>query len=57
MDPAPEAPAEIVRTPDATHPAVRSCELFGAEREIVILHRGETYRLRITRTDKLILTK
>jgi hemin uptake protein HemP len=57
MDPAPEAPAEIVRTPDATHPAVRSCELFGTEREIVILHRGETYRLRITRTDKLILTK
>jgi hemin uptake protein HemP len=57
MDEAPETAAAIVRTPDATHLAVQSGELFGAEREIVIIHREQTYRLRITRADKLILTK
>jgi len=39
------------------HPIVQSRELFGAEREVVIVHREQAYRLRITRTDKLILTK
>jgi hemin uptake protein HemP len=34
-----------------------SRELFRGEREIVILHGGHEYRLRITRADKLILTK
>jgi hemin uptake protein HemP len=34
-----------------------SRELFGGRREIVILHGGYEYRLRITRADKLILTK
>lgn len=36
---------------------VRSEDLFGAACEIVILHKGEEYRLRITRSGKLILTK
>ena len=31
--------------------------LFADAREIQIRFRGETYRLRITRNDKLILTK
>ena len=31
--------------------------LFGGRKEIVILHDGEEYRLRITRNNKLILTK
>lgn len=31
--------------------------LFRGEREVVIVHRGQEYRLRITKTDKLILTK
>jgi len=31
--------------------------LFQGEREIVIVHRGLEYRLRITRAEKLILTK
>jgi hemin uptake protein HemP len=53
----PESPAEIVRAPETTHHAVRSGELFGTDREIVILHGGQAYRLRITRADKLILTK
>ena len=36
---------------------VTSREIFRGEREIVILHGGHEYRLRITRADKLILTK
>jgi hemin uptake protein HemP len=39
------------------HRVVQSRDLFGTEREIVIVHGEEAYRLRITRTDKLILTK
>ena len=32
-------------------------QLFRGEREIEIVFRGDIYRLRITRNDKLILTK
>jgi hemin uptake protein HemP len=45
---------------DATSgPAVRivSTELFRGRRDIVIVHRGQEYRLHITKADKLILTK
>ncbi len=31
--------------------------LFQGARELLIEHQGETYRLRITRNEKLILTK
>jgi hemin uptake protein HemP len=34
-----------------------SAALFQGRREIVIVHHGQEYRLRITRADKLILTK
>ena len=34
-----------------------TASLFGDKRELVILHNGEAYRLRITRQGKLILTK
>jgi len=37
--------------------AIRSTDLFQGEKELVIRHRGEEYRLRITRNGKLILTK
>lgn len=37
--------------------SISSAELFGDHREIVILHAGELYRLRITGNNKLILTK
>lgn len=57
MDETPEAAAAVVRTPEAAHLAVQSGQLFGTEREIVIIHREQRYRLRITRADKLILTK
>jgi hemin uptake protein HemP len=36
---------------------VESGTLFQQEREVVIVHRGQEYRLRITKSDKLILTK
>jgi len=32
-------------------------ELLGDGREVIILHGGERYRLRVTANDKLILTK
>lgn len=36
---------------------VSSGELFGKQQELVIEHKNEEYRLRITSNDKLILTK
>lgn len=41
----------------ADPPMVRSEDLFSAGRELVILHEGQEYRLRLTRQNKLILTK
>jgi hemin uptake protein HemP len=43
--------------PASRPPVVSSEQLFGAAREVIIKHGEEEYRLRITRTDKLILTK
>jgi len=36
---------------------VTSNELFAGQNEIIILHDGVAYRLRITSNNKLILTK
>ena len=36
---------------------IRSNDLFEKDREIVIEHHGVHYRLRLTRANKLILTK
>jgi len=44
-------------TPAPPRSRVRSHELFRGKREIVILHAGHEYVLRITKADKLILTK
>jgi hemin uptake protein HemP len=38
-------------------PLLRSEELFGRSREILIEHGGAFYRLRLTHSNKLILTK
>lgn len=38
-------------------PAITTERLFQGQREIRIVHRGESYSLRITATGKLILTK
>jgi hemin uptake protein HemP len=42
---------------DAACAGIRSEALLGEGREVLIHHRGEVYRLRHTRNDKLILTK
>ena len=46
-------------TPDAkpSTGTVSAEQLFRGAKEIVIRHQGDDYRLRITRNDKLILTK
>lgn len=57
-------------TPRATPPAAApepeprggvrrldSGALLQGEREVVIVHRGQEYRLRVTRAEKLLLTK
>ena len=36
---------------------VESARLFESGREVIIVHRDHEYRLRITKSDKLILTK
>ncbi len=43
--------------PPARPPVLNSAELMRGAREVVILHAGQTYRLRITSKDRLILTK
>jgi hemin uptake protein HemP len=42
---------------DGEEPVITSGSLFGPHREVLIRHADEIYRLRITRTGKLILTK
>lgn len=37
--------------------AMSAAQLFGGAKELVIDHLGEIYRLRITKNNKLILTK
>jgi hemin uptake protein HemP len=37
--------------------SIDSAVLFAGSNELIILHNGSPYRLRITRQDKLILTK
>ncbi|HEU6441200.1 MAG TPA: hemin uptake protein HemP [Microvirga sp.] len=36
---------------------IEVASLIGTAREVVLLHRGERYRLRVTANGKLILTK
>ena len=58
MNPPPRPQATALQPLPATPPArIHSEQLFAAGREVLIVHRGEEYRLRITRQDKLILTK
>lgn len=58
MSASPAPQADLPRLARGAEPArIEAARLFGAQREVVIVHRGEAYRLRITRQDKLILTK
>jgi len=43
-------------TSDGDGKRISSATLFGERREVVILHNGREYRLRLTQNDKLILT-
>jgi hemin uptake protein HemP len=59
-----DAPERRPPVPDKAPPAdsgqvrrVESTTLFQLGREVVIVHHGQEYRLRITKSDKLILTK
>ena len=53
-----EAPiADEASVPARAAVRIASTELFRGRREIVIVHRGQEYRLHITKADKLILTK
>ncbi|MGE0630597.1 MAG: hemin uptake protein HemP [Hyphomicrobiaceae bacterium] len=36
---------------------IQTSELFGSSREVILVHEGQCYRLRITSSGKLILTK
>jgi hemin uptake protein HemP len=45
------------RSVDVIDRCIDSRDLFVSTREIVIKHAGETYRLRLTAQNKLILTK
>lgn len=48
--------ARIVRAPHLPD-TIDTRDLFGPARELMIHHEGALYRLRITRNQKLILTK
>jgi hemin uptake protein HemP len=56
-EPAEPGEAAAPRPADGRPAIVRTEDLFGARREVIIKHGQEEYRLRITRADKLILTK
>jgi hemin uptake protein HemP len=43
--------------PDLDIPVADSLTLMSGKRELVIRHNGQAYRLRVTASDKLILTK
>ena len=52
-----EASADRGRERPGPPRRIDTATLLQREREIVIVHRGQEYRLRVTRSDKLILTK
>ena len=51
-----EAKPRLSEPLNAAPRKVSSESLFGANRELVIVHNGREYRLRLTQNDKLILT-
>ncbi len=53
----PSDPASTPPDPTDAEVVLRSEELFSTKTEIVIVHNGERYRLRLTRRGKLILQK
>ena len=55
-EPAAGSPTTAFGVSDA-EVVLRSEDLFASKKEIVIVHNGERYRLRLTRRGKLILQK
>jgi hemin uptake protein HemP len=51
------APLHSADTRPASPRQVAVSTILGAEREVLLIHNGEAYRLRITANNKLILTK
>ena len=51
-----EENARVNKPTEAAPQKVLSEILFGTNRELVIVHNGREYRLRLTQNDKLILT-
>lgn len=54
---APELPATEVPPGDEQRRVWKSDELLGGDTEALIMHQGQTYRLRRTKQGKLILYK
>ena len=52
-----QSPSATTRTLTMRGSRIDSRELFAAEREIIIAHGEDSYRLRLTSQNKLILTK
>lgn len=52
-----ENPSATARSVVVNGNRIDSRELFSTEREIIITHGDESYRLRLTSQNKLILTK
>lgn len=48
---------QVVNPPRTSTPVLQASSLFKGGHEIVIRHEGQDYRLRVTRQNKLILTK
>lgn len=54
----PDRPSENPERPGkARLPVFDTAALFGPNREVILVHKGEPYRLRQTQSGKLILTK
>lgn len=53
MTDAPEANEPAAQTPRQ----IESAELLHGAREVIIVHAGQSYRLLVTKNDKLILQK
>ena len=53
--PRPQLPASPMSCPPRKR--ISTADLMQSAREIIVLHHGEEYLLRITKTGKLILTK
>jgi hemin uptake protein HemP len=53
----PGAAGEADAGRDAAPASIGSAELLQGQREVLIHHAGQTYRLRVTASNKLILIK